>query len=105
MLSACKKITREAGELGGDFGFGLVMSPQHLVVGDWSYRVGGTTLGAAYVFTRSGESWIRTARLTSSDGGTFEQFGRSVAVGEEYIAVGAPLDGDFGRWSGSAITT
>jgi hypothetical protein len=51
-----------------------------------------TSMGAAYVFTRSGEIWTQQARLTASDGATFKDFGYSVALNSDGSAaiVGSP---------------
>jgi hypothetical protein len=45
--------------------------------------------GSAYVFTRRGEGWAQEAQLTAPDGAPADQFGRSVAVTGDTIAVGA----------------
>jgi hypothetical protein len=47
--------------------------------------------GAAYVFTGGAASWVQTAKLTASDGGTFEHFGRAVALSGNRLVIGAPL--------------
>ena len=45
--------------------------------------------GAVYVFTRSGDSWTQTAKLTASDGAAEDQLGTSVAVDGDTIVAGA----------------
>ena len=45
--------------------------------------------GSAYVFTREGEAWTQEAKLTAPDGAPLDQFGRSVAVTADTVAVGA----------------
>lgn len=56
----------------------------------------GTTLingnGAAYVFTKSGNSWVQTQKLAASDGAFTDNFGTSVSLsGDGYTAIiGAP---------------
>jgi hypothetical protein len=51
-----------------------------------------SSTGAAYVFTRSGDSWTQQARLSASDGATFKDFGYSVALNSEggTAIVGSP---------------
>ena len=51
----------------------------------------GTNLahGSAYVFTRDGERWTPDAKLTAPDGAPADQFGSSVAVTGDTVAVGA----------------
>jgi hypothetical protein len=46
--------------------------------------------GAAYVFVRSGSTWIQWARLTASDAASNDQFGFSVAVSGKTVIIGAP---------------
>ena len=48
--------------------------------------------GAAYVFTRSGDTWTQTAKLTASDGASGDGLGWSVAIAGDTIVVGAPFD-------------
>lgn len=46
--------------------------------------------GAAYVFTDSGGTWSRRAKLTASDGTAGDQFGDSVALAGSTAVVSAP---------------
>ena len=50
-------------------------------------------VGATYVFARVGEAWIPsdTPLLLASDGGDSDQFGWSVAIDSDTVAVGAPF--------------
>ena len=50
--------------------------------------------GAAYVFTRLGETWVRSATLAPGQARSFARFGHSVAISDDgtVIAVGAPGD-------------
>lgn len=50
----------------------------------------GADRGAAYVFTRSGSNWSQQAKLTTTDGAADDQFGYSVAIGDNLALVGAP---------------
>ena len=45
--------------------------------------------GAAYVFVRSGSTWTQQAYLKASNTGPVDQFGISVAISGDTIAVGA----------------
>jgi hypothetical protein len=70
------------------------------VIGAGAADIGGNPLqGAAYVFVRSCAIWAQEAKLTASDGATFDQFGLSVAIsGDGSTAVigaaGADVDGN-----------
>jgi hypothetical protein len=63
----------------------------------------GNSAGSVYVFTRSGSTWSQQAKLTASDGATFDQFGRSVALSGDTALVGAYTDTTAaGNYAGSA---
>lgn len=47
------------------------------------------TAGAAYVFVRSGTNWSQQAYLKASNTGTNDQFGSSVSISGDTLAVGA----------------
>ncbi len=48
--------------------------------------------GAVYVFTRVGNLWRQTAKLTASDGAVDDELGRAVAIDGDTIVAGAPYD-------------
>ncbi len=78
-----------------EFGISAAVDGNTLIVGavgDESRR------GAAYVFTRSGTTWTQQAKLTASDGASGDEFGASVAIFRDAVAVGSPLR-DSGRGS------
>ncbi|MCG8314198.1 MAG: FG-GAP repeat protein [Pseudomonadales bacterium] len=56
--------------------------------------------GAAYLFVRTGSTWSLEQRITSSDGYRSDQFGSSVSIGDDIVAIGA-----FGDDPASAIST
>ena len=84
------------------FGFAVSISGDTVVVGapDEGSAATGTNgnendnseefAGAAYVFRRSGSSWNQEAYLKASNTATLDEFGLSVGVSGETIAVGAP---------------
>ena len=68
----------------------------------WSVAIYGSTavvgarekdsyIGAAYVFTRSGSTWVQQAELTAFDGAVGDYFGNSVAISGPTTVVGAPF--------------
>jgi hypothetical protein len=60
------------------------------VLGAWQFAPPGMfSVGAAYVFRRSGVAWNEEQRLTASDAADFRWFGHAVAVNGRDIAVGA----------------
>ena len=68
------------------------------VIGAYTDDDGGEDRGSAYVFVRSGETWIQQAKLTASDAAAGDNFGVSVALSGDSALVGA-----FGDDDGSMI--
>jgi len=57
--------------------------------------------GAAYVFTRSGATWIQQAKLMASDGAVEDRFGNAVSLYGDTALIGAKGDADYGTNTGS----
>jgi len=73
-----------------------------IIAGAWFHDAFGSNSGAAYVFTRTSEgNWSDPIKLVPPDPGAEDVFGRTVALGDGFCAVGAPLDDDQGSSSGS----
>lgn len=111
---------------GDEFGSALALDGDTLAVGAWeedsaAIGINGTessdasgTSGAVYVFTRSGVTWTQQAYVKASDTTPDAQFGWSVAISGETLAVGAPERGGgavyiFARaggvWTQQAVRT
>ncbi len=85
----------------GVFGNSVAISSGTIVIGAYGERSDATGVngdqnndnapgaGAAYVFVRSGTSWSQEAYLKASNSSWDDQFGVSVAVAGDTIAVGA----------------
>ncbi|MFT6158514.1 MAG: acyl-[acyl carrier protein]--UDP-N-acetylglucosamine O-acyltransferase [Myxococcota bacterium] len=83
------------------FGFSVALSGDTLAVGAYVEDSDATGVngvqgsnaarnsGAVYVFTRSGGAWSQQAYLKASNTGASDQFGRSVALSGDTLAVGA----------------
>ena len=74
------------------FGYALAISGDTMVVGAHNYDTAPTTginIGAAYVFVRSGGTWVQQAQLLASDGVAGDEFGYSVAISGDTIVVGS----------------
>lgn len=52
--------------------------------------------GAVYVFSRQGEKWVETAKITAEDAAKSDRFGVSVGIHNDTIIVGSTLN-DAGR--------
>ncbi len=95
----------QAAKLVGDgvadsrFGWAVDLSGNTLVSGSGSDE---GWKGAAYVFTGSGPTWTRQARLTASDGQYADEMGDAAAVCGDVIVLGARGDDDEAYGAGAA---
>ncbi|MCH7496096.1 MAG: choice-of-anchor D domain-containing protein, partial [Candidatus Marinimicrobia bacterium] len=96
------KITASDGAVSDNFGFSVSISGDYAVVGARFDDDKGANSGSAYLFKRSGTSWVEEAKLLASDGAAGDWFGYSVSISGDNLIVGAVLDGDNGISSGSA---
>lgn len=89
------KLTASVGSSSANLGWSAAVSGETIVVGAPVDIVGTQLPGSAYVFVRPSSGWANAteaAKLTASDGGHVDEFGRSVAISGDTIVVGAPLD-------------
>ncbi len=87
----------EFANLGASVAIGDLVS----VVGVPRAGAAGSETGSVDVFQRSGDAWAYVNRLTARDEADGDAFGYAVAVDGSYVMVGAPLDDDGGKDSGS----
>ncbi len=93
-----KKLTASYAQ---NFGVSVAIAGDVVIVG-----ADTTGAGAAYIFGQNAgaaNNWGLVKKLISSDPGTFDQFGYSVAVEGNFAFVGAPFK-DYGAetWAGAA---
>jgi len=81
---ALLKATNTEG--GDEFGTSTAIDGDTIAVGALGY---GNTVGAAYVFTRSGGAWNQEAALTSSNAGDGKRFGLFVGVSGDTVVAGS----------------
>ncbi len=81
------------------FGTAVALDADRLVVGAVEELNAGT--GRAYVFRKSGSSWIQEAKLLPSDGKTGDHFGAAVALDGVHVVIGAYRDDDEGADAGT----
>jgi len=93
------KLTASDGVSNDYFGFSVAVGSGRIVVGAFGDDDDGNQSGSAYIFDLDGNE---IAKITASDGGFGDNFGRSVSAGSSRIVVGAYLDRDGGVDSGSA---
>lgn len=95
-------------DAGDNFGYSVALSGDTLAVGASEEDSGATGVngnqadnnalgsGAVYVFTRTGGVWSQEAYLKASNTGAGDQFGSSVALDGDVLAVGAPYEDSSG---------
>ena len=78
------------------------ISGDTVIVGARLEDAGGTSAGAAYIFTRSGSTWTQQAKIQSSDIEASDQFGYSVAIDGDTVIVGALRESTGASQAGAA---
>lgn len=88
-----QKLTASDGADGDGFGVSVAIDGDTIIVGAWHDNVGvNVNQGSAYVFTRSGAAWTEQQKLLALDGGSVDEFGKSVAIDGDTAIIGAPQD-------------
>lgn len=98
------KLTAADGSAGDLFGISIAISGDTIVVGADLNDEKALNAGAAYVFTRSANSWSQQAKLTAADGAQTDIFGVRVALDGNTALISARRDDDdiMGVDAGSA---
>lgn len=97
-------LTANDGLANDTFGEDVAIHGDRIVVGSDGAAVGGVlNAGAAYVYRRTGNTWVQEQKLVASDGTASDLFGDAVAIGDKVIAVGAyAAEGPAGASQGAA---
>jgi hypothetical protein len=97
------KLTASDAATGDYFGVSVSVSGDAAVIGAYGDNDAGDDTGSAYVFARdAGGTWAEQAKLTASDAGADDHFGRSVSVNGDTAVISAWRDDDGGTNSGAA---
>ncbi len=96
------KLTGSSQAFDNMFGWSVAVDGDTAAVGALGDFSNGADSGAAYVFTRTDGAWTEQAKLTANDAFTADNFGRSVALSGDMLAVGAPGNTDKGADTGEA---
>ncbi|PCJ48300.1 MAG: hypothetical protein COA74_09275 [Gammaproteobacteria bacterium] len=96
------KLTANDSANGDSLGWSIGISGNIIVVGAPRDDDKGKDSGSAYVFSRSGNIWKQTAKLTADDGSEGDLFGISAAISGDTILVGADLNEEKGFNAGAA---
>jgi hypothetical protein len=92
-----QKLVASDAEDGDKFGYSLSLACDHLLVGARYNEEGGFNAGAAYFFTKQGNTWSEEAKVTGSVG---ELMGMGTAISCDKALVGASHSGINGSNSG-----
>ncbi|MDA1195028.1 MAG: FG-GAP repeat protein [Planctomycetota bacterium] len=84
------------------FGTSLALSGELAVVGARLHDAGADKTGAAYIFVRQGQGWVMQQKLTAPDAAAGDEFGTSVAIQGQTVAIGSPLH-DSAASNGGAV--
>ena len=93
-----QKLTASDKDSGDEFGCSVAVDGNDIVVGVHQEDSDGkTSNGAVYVFTKNGDTWSQSQKLTASNKDDHEKFGNSVAVDSGTIVVGAFYENSGGK--------
>ena len=98
--SLLHKFTAPDGVASDQFGGSVALSDNTALIGAWLDDDNGRDSGSAYLFDTTTGSLLH--KFTAPDGVASDQFGGSVALSDNTALIGAWLDDDNGRDSGSA---
>jgi alpha-tubulin suppressor-like RCC1 family protein len=89
---------------GGGAGQGVSLSGDTLAVGARKEDTGGSEAGSVYIFKKASgsETWSQEAKLQASDVSADSQFGMSVSLSGDILAVGANQEDTIGTDAGAA---
>ncbi|MEI6474514.1 MAG: FG-GAP repeat protein, partial [Planctomycetota bacterium] len=90
--SAQATLTAAGGAASDYFGISVSLSGDTLAVGAVDDVGANTDQGSVRVFVRSGTSWSAQATLTAADGAASDDFGYSVSLSGDTLAVAVPTD-------------
>jgi len=79
------------------FGASVAIDGDRIVVGAYGDQNADIFSGAAYVFLRSGSTWVEEQKLTGSENSFIDNFGISVAIEGDTIVCGAFGNSDPGQ--------
>jgi len=90
------------GQPGDQFGYSVSMNADRLAIGTRLDDDNGSESGSAYIFERDADGdWFGVRMLAPFDGQQDDEFGRSVSLDGDRVAIGSHQDDDNGSESGS----
>lgn len=86
------KLTASDGGVDNRYGISVAISGDYVLVGAFFDDDFGARSGSAYIYKRAGANWIEQAILKADDGAEGDWFGVSVAIEDDFAAIGARYD-------------
>ena len=86
------KLLADDAEIEDNFGTGLDLSGDTIIVGAPGDDDAGTQAGSVYFFERIGEDWSQSDKLVASDASFDDEFGASVAISGDTALVSAVFE-------------
>jgi hypothetical protein len=97
-----QKLLASDGQSGDFFGQAVSLNGDTVLIGAPWDDDNGQDAGSAYIFIRSGTTWVQQAKLLASDGAPGDEFGFSVTLQGDTALIGAYMaDTDAGLQAGS----
>lgn len=100
--SAGDKLLASDGAAGDLLGNTLDTDGGTIVIGAPNDDDDGASSGSVYVYEPTSGGWTEQAKLTAADATAGAQFGTSVALGGNFLVIGAPNDPQGGTGAGAA---
>ena len=84
------------------FGYSVSIYGDSAIVGARLEDANDSNTGAAYIFTRSGNTWTQQQKIVGNDTEANDYFGNSVSIYSDSAIVGAPYEDAIGSNAGAA---
>lgn len=99
-----QKLVADDASAGDYFGWSVDINGETIIVGAPEEEQNGDRSGAAYVFTRSINTWTQQQKLDPSDSGLYHEFGLSVSISgsSDIVIVGAHHNDTLAYRAGAA---
>lgn len=97
------KLTATDEAASSQFGSAVDLDGNTAIIGAERHDNGTTASGAAYIFTRTGSTWVQQAQLTPDASTSGQSYGWSVAIDGDTAAVGMLGDDDNGDVAGAVF--
>lgn len=89
------KVTGNNPEDNDEFGYAVDIYGDYALLTAWKEDDNGSNSGSAYIFKKSGTSWLEQDKLLPSDGASSDYFGNSASLDGDYAVVGS-AEHDYG---------